>query len=170
MLSVLHPVTESPRRGTAVLLALCLLAGGCAGSSAFHRADQAEQRQDYDMAVVEYAKALRLNPEDRNTRGALERRKLKASQDPYTLARRFSETGKFDQALVEYQVAAELNPSNGELDQELNATRNKLRAKIAVAREGKTELQTLMDRTREMPPPGMDLPTGVKMPGALAFR
>jgi general secretion pathway protein D len=153
-----------------VLLVLCLLAGGCAASSAFHRADQAEQRQDYDMAVVEYAKALRLNPEDRNTRGALERSKLKASQDHFNRARRLSATGKFDQALVEYQVAAELNPSNGELDQELNATRNKLRAKIAVAREGKTELQTLMDRTREMPPPGMDLPTGVKMPASLTFR
>jgi general secretion pathway protein D len=170
MLSVLHPVTESSRRGTAVLLALCLLAGGCAASSAFHRADQAEQRQDYDLAVVEYAKALRLNPEDRNTRGALERSKLKASQDHFNRARRLSATGKFDQALVEYQVAAELNPSNAELDQELNATRNKLRAKIAVAREGKTELQTLMDRTRELPPPGMDLPTGVKMPASLTFR
>jgi hypothetical protein len=45
-----------------------------------------------------------------------------------------------------------------------------LRAKIAVAREGKTELQTLMDRTRELPPPGMDLPTGVKMPASLTFR
>jgi general secretion pathway protein D len=170
MLSVLHPVTESPRRGTAVLLALCLLAGGCAASSAFHRADQAEQRQDFDLAVVEYAKALRLNPEDRNTRAALERSKLKASQDHFNRARRLAATGKFDQALVEYQVAAELNPSNAALDQELNATRNKLRAKIAVAREGKTELQTLMDRTREMPPPGMDLPTGVKMPASLTFR
>jgi len=170
MLSALHPVTETRLRGSAALLALCLFAGGCAASSALHRGDAAEHRQDYDLAVVEYAKAIRLNPDDGNTRAALERAKLRASQDHFNRGRRFAATGKLDQALVEYQVAAELNPSDGQLDRELLETRNKLRAKIAVAREGKTELQTLMDRTRELPPPGMDLPAGVKMPASLTFR
>ena len=171
MLSVLHPGTESSRRyGAAALVAVCLLAGGCAASGALHRASDAEHRQDFDLAVVEYAKALRLRPDDSNTRAALERSKLRASQDHFSRGRRFAASGKFDQALVEYQVAAELNPSNGDLDQELLATRNKLRAKVAVAREGKTELQTLMERTRDLPPPGMDLPVGVKMPASLTFR
>ncbi|MCU1382627.1 MAG: pulD [Acidobacteria bacterium] len=168
MLLLLHPGTD--RRRLAALLALCLFAGGCAASGALRRATDAEHRQDYDFAVVEYAKALRLRPDDSNTRAALERSKLRASQDHFNRGRRFAATGKFDQALVEYQVAAELNPSNGDLDKELLATRNKLRAKIAVAREGKTELQTLMDRTRDLPPPGMDLPVGVKMPASLTFR
>ena len=170
MLSVLHPGTEPRRHGIAALLVLCLFAGGCAAASALRRGSDAEHRQDYDLAVVEYAKALRLRPDDGNTRAALERSKLRASQDHFSRGRRFAATGKFDQALVEYQVAAELNPSNGDLDQELLATRNKLRAKIAVAREGKTELQTLMERARDLPPPGMDLPTGVKMPASLTFR
>jgi general secretion pathway protein D len=171
MLSLLHPGTESRRRpGIAALLALCLLAGGCAASGALHRGVDAEQRQDYDLAVVEYARSLRLRPEDGNTRAALERAKLRASQNHFDRGRRLAATGKFDQALVEYQIAAELNPSNGDLDRELLSTRNKLRAKIAVAREGKTELQTLTDRTRDLPPPGMDLPTGVKMPASLTFR
>jgi general secretion pathway protein D len=169
MLSPLHPGISRRRDGVAALLALCLSAG-CATSGAMHRANEAERRQDYDLAVVEYAKALRLKPDDPNTRAALERSKLLASQNHFNRGRRLAATGKFDQALVEYQVAAELNPSNGDLDQELLATRNKLRAKIAVAREGKTELQTLMDRTRELPPPGMDLPPGVKMPASLTFR
>jgi general secretion pathway protein D len=149
---------------------VCLFAGGCAASGAMHRASDAEQRQDYDLAVIEYAKALRLHPDEAGTRAALERAKLRASQEHFNRGRRLAATGKFDQALVEYQVAAELNPSNGDLDQELLTTRNKLRAKIAVAREGKTELQTLMDRTRELPPPGMDLPVAVKMPASLTFR
>ena len=170
MLSVLHPGTEPRRHGIAALLALCLFAGGCAASSALRRGSDAEHRQDYDLAVVEYAKALRLRPDDGNTRAALERSKLRASQDHFSRGRRLAASGKFDQALVEYQVAAELNPSNGDLDQELLATRNKLRAKIAVAREGKTELQTLMERARDLPPPGMDLPTGVRMPASLTFR
>src|SRR4051794_9645311 len=170
MLSLLHPGTEPRRSGLAVIVALCLLAGGCASSGVLKRASDAEQREDFDLAVVKYTKALRLRPEDANTRAALERAKLRASNDHFNRARRFAAIGKFDQALVEYQVAAELNPSNGDLDQELLATRNKLRAKIAVAREGKTELQTLMDRTRDLPPPGMDLPGGVKMPASLTFR
>src|SRR5262249_5519603 len=41
---------------------------------------------------------------------------------------------------------------------------------IAVAREGKTELETLIDRTRSIPPPGLDLPQDVKMPTSLVFR
>src|SRR3954464_5334807 len=170
MLSLLHPGTEPRRSGLALVVALCLLAGGCAGSGVLKRAGDAEQREDFDLAVVEYTKAVRLRPEDANTRAGLERAKLRASIDHFNRGRRFAAIGKFDQALVEYQVAAELNPSNGDLDQELLATRNKLRAKIAVAREGKTELQTLMDRTRDLPPPGMDLPGGVKMPASLTFR
>jgi general secretion pathway protein D len=170
MLSLLHPGTDSRRHGVAVLLALCLVAGGCAASGALRRGSDAEHRQEYDLAVVEYAKAVRLRPEDANTRAALERSKLRASQDHFNRGRRLAATGKFEQALVEYQVAAELNPSNGDLDQELTATRAKLRARIAVAREGKTELQTLIDRARDLPPPGMDLPTGVKMPASLTFR
>src|SRR5258707_12450074 len=142
MLSVPHPGTESRRRNLAAFLALCLFAGGCAASGALRRGSDAEHRQDYDLAVVEYAKALRLRPDDGNTRAALERSKLRAAQDHFTRGRRLAATGKVDQALVEYQGAAGLNPSNGDLDQELLATRNKPRAKIAVAREGKTELQT----------------------------
>ena len=170
MLSLLHPGTEPRRHGIAALLALCLVTTGCASSGAFHRGDSAERRQDYDLAVVEYSKALREHPDDANTRAALERAKLRASQDHFNRGRRLAATGKFEQALVEYEVASELNPSSGDVDTELRATRNKLRAKVAVAREGKTELQTLIDRTRDLPSPGMDLPSGVKMPASLTFR
>jgi general secretion pathway protein D len=149
---------------------LCALAGGCAASGALHRGQAAERRQDYDLAVVEFTKALRLRPDDIETRASLERAKLRASQDHFTKGRRLAATGKLDVALAEYELAAELNPSNGDLDQELRSTRNKLRAKVAVAREGKTELQTLIERARDLPPPGLDLPTGVKMPAALSFR
>ena len=170
MLSLHHPETEFRRHGIAACLVICLLSAGCAASGALRRGSEAEHRQDYDLAVVEYAKALRLRPEDANTRAALERSKLRASQDHFNKGRRLAATGKFDQALVEYQMAAELNPSNGDVDEELLATRNKLRAKVAVAREGKTELQTLMERARDQPPPGMDLPVGIKMPASLTFR
>jgi general secretion pathway protein D len=154
----------------AALLATCLCAGACAVSSATRRGRTAEQQQDYDRAVVEYTKALRLKPNDTNVRTALERAKLRASDGHFQRGRRLSATGKYEEALVEYELAAELNPTSGTIDDELRATRNQLRAKIAIAREGKTELQTLVERTRDMPPPGLDLPANVRMPTSLIFR
>jgi len=157
-------------RRVALLLLLPALVAGCASSAALRRGREAERHQDYDLAVVEFTKAVRLNSSDSEARFGLERAKLRASQDHFTHGRRLAAAGKLDEALVEYQLASELNPSNGDIDQELRATRNKLRAKIAVAREGKTELQTLIERARDLPPPGMDLPQGVKMPASLTFR
>src|SRR3989441_2358135 len=153
-----------------VMVFACLLAAGCAAATATRRGRDAEHLQDYDRAVVEYAKALRLNPNDANARTGLERAKLRAAEGDYQGARRFAATGKYDQALVEYQMASELNPTSGDIDDELRATRNKLRAKVAVAREGKTELQTLMERARAPPPPALALAQNVKMPTTLTFR
>src|SRR5262249_56738928 len=105
-----------------------------------------------------------------DARLSLERAKLRAAQEHHARGRRLVSTGKLDLALAELEVASELNPTNGEIDDELRATRNKLRAKVAVAREGKTELQTLIERARDLPPPGLDIPQGVKMPATLTFR
>jgi general secretion pathway protein D len=166
---MLSPLVHG-RKPIALVLGVALLAAGCATSAALRRGREAEHRQDYDLAVVEFTKALRAHPNDDEARYGLERAKLRASQDHFTRARRLAATGKLDEALVEYQLAAELNPTSGDIDQELRSTRNKLRAKIAVAREGKTELQTLIERTRDLPPAGTDLPAGVKMPASLTFR
>ena len=171
MLSARPPAPEGlHRHGPAVLVVVCLFAGGCAATGALNRGRSAELRQDYDIAVVEYTKAVRLRPNDSDARLALERAKLRAAQDHFMRGRRLAATGKLDRALVEFELASELNPSGGDIDDELRTTRNKLRAQIAVAREGKTELQTIIERSRELPPPGMDLPAGVKMPASLTFR
>ena len=156
--------------GAAALLVMCLFAGACAASTALRRGRDAERRQDFDFAVVEYTKALRLRPDDASARLALERAKLRASQEHFNKGRRFAAAGRLDQALIDFETSSELNPSNGDVDEELKSTRNKLRAKVAVAREGKTELQTIIERARDLPPPGLDLPQGVKMPAALTFR
>jgi len=133
-----------------------------------HRGRDAEIRQDYDRAVAEYTKAAHLRPNNTGARTSLERARLRAAQDHYQRGRRLAAVGKFDEALVEYQLAAEMNPASGEIDDALRSTRNQLRAKIAVAREGKTELQTLIERARDLPPPGLDLPN-VRMPESLRF-
>ena len=154
-----------------VAIALCsLVLSACATTAAFRRGRDAEQRQDYDRAVAEYTQALRLAPTNTDARLGLERTRLRASQDHFVKGRRMTALGKFDEALVEYGLAAELNPSSADIDQELRSTRNRLRAKITVSSEGKTELQTLIDRSRNLAPPGLDLPQDVKMPASLTFR
>ncbi len=56
------------------------------------------------------------------------------------------------------------------MDEALRSTRNQLRAKLSTTQEGKTELQALVERTRDIAPSGLDLPSGIKMPTSLAFR
>jgi general secretion pathway protein D len=158
-------------RSTAVwLLAAALFSASCAASGALRRGSDAERLQDFDLAVAEYTKAVRLSPNNAEARTALQRAKLRAAQAHYTRGRRLAAVAKLDEALVEYEIASEMNPTDGDIDQELRSTRNKLRARVAVPREGKTELQTLIERARDLPPPGMDLPQGVKMPSSLTFR
>ena len=152
------------------ILATLALGMGCATSSALRDGQRAEDLQDYDRAVVAYSKALKEHPDDRSVRLALDRAKLRASQDHFTRGRRLADTGKYEQALLELQIAAELNPSNGDVDDLLRTTRTALRAKVAVSHEGKTNLELLIDHARDLAPPGLELPHEIKLPGSLVFR
>src|SRR5262252_8855118 len=167
-------MSSTIRRAKLAIVAGSLLTamatGGCAYSSAMHKGMDDEYRQDYDRAVVEYTKALRLNPDSSDARQGLQRAKIRAAEDHLIRARRLAALNKLDEAVVEYGVAADLNPASSVIDEELKATRAKLRTRVAVMHEGKTELQTLIDRTRDLPPPGLDLPTDVRMPASLTFR
>ena len=152
------------------LVMLALLFAGCATSGALRTGQQAERIQDYDRAVVEYTRALKLHPGDQNVRLALERARMRAAQDHFSRGRRLGGVGKLDEALVELQLAAELNPGSGDIDQLLRQVRTELRTKVAVAREGKTQLETLIDRSRTMGPSGLELPSDVRLPATLMFR
>ena len=154
----------------ALLAGLPLFVAGCATSGAVQRGRTAEQAQDYDQAVVEYTKALRQKPADPALRMALQRARLRAAEFHYNRGRRLAAAGKLDDAIVEYQISLEMNPSNSDCEEALRVARTQLRAKVAVAREGKTDLETLIERTRDLPPAGLDLPTGLKLPASLMFR
>ncbi len=158
------------KRQLLAVLGLALITAGCATSAALRRGQLAEQREDYDRAVVEYNNVLRAHPDHTDARLALDRAKLRASNDHFQRGRRLAATGKYEQALVEYELAAELNPTSGDIDEELRNTRAQLRAKVAIQREGKTELQTVIERTRDLPPSGFELPTDVRMPSTLMLR
>ena len=98
------------RAFTPVVLA-CLIAG-CATTTALRNGKNAEQLQDYDRAIVEYTKALRSDPDNREARQLLERARVRAAADHFSRGRRFEAGGRLDEALVELQLAAELNPNS----------------------------------------------------------
>jgi general secretion pathway protein D len=156
-------------RRVAVLLCL-IVAGGCAGNNALRAARLAESQQDFDRAVIEYTKVVQARPQDRTALASLEQARLRASQSHFSTARRLASVGKLEEALLEYQLAAELNPTNGEVQDEMRTVRAQLRAKIAVAEDGKTQLETLVANGLRAPLPGEQLPADVTLPDTLMFR
>jgi general secretion pathway protein D len=152
-----------------LLLALSVAIAGCAASAAMRAGQNADLARDYDRAIVEYTKALREDPDNRAAREGLEMAKVRSSLDHFSQGRRLEATGKLDEALVELQLAAELNPGNPEIDELLRNVRTQLRNKVA-SRDGKTELQTLVEKSRELMPEGQDLPTDIRMPDSMTFR
>jgi general secretion pathway protein D len=150
-------------------LAAALMMGSCASKSPIHLGERAEHAQDYDRAVVEYTKALHENPDNREARLLLDRARLRAAEQHFFAGRRLAASEKYEDALVEFQIASELNPSSGDIDTALRDARLKVRTRLAVSREGKTELQSVIERSRSLAPPGLDLPQGVKLPDSLVF-
>jgi general secretion pathway protein D len=163
---------EPGRRCAGILLTTLAVVwvAGCAANPAFRNGQKAERLQDYDRAVVEYTRALRDKPDDLDIKLALDRAKLRASERHFGRGRRLHSTGKFEEALLELQVAAELNPTNGEIDSELRKARAGLRNKLAVPVDGKTRLESLVEQSRALPAPGLDLPADVEMPPSMVFR
>ena len=164
--------SSAERTGWRLAVGVCLaaaLASGCATRAALRAGEQAEQAKDFDRAVVHYTNALRANPEDRDTRLALDRAKLRAAQEHALIARRLAAAERYDQALLEYQLASELNPTDAQIEAGLRDVRQKLRATGLTPRDGRTELQTLIENARTTAPPGLDLPSGVKLPDSLTF-
>src|SRR5262245_6757944 len=99
--------TADLRRALFLVLSLTALAAGCASSNSLKLAQNAEQAQDYDRAVVEYTKIVRAHPENREARALLERAKLRAAQEHTTRARRLAGLERYEEAVVEYQLASE---------------------------------------------------------------
>jgi len=141
---------------------------GCA-TGARDRARSAEQAENFDQAVAEYTRALQDRPDDRALRQDLERARLRAAQHHYLQGRRHTGLGNHSEALLEYQIAAELNPNSGDILDALRDTRHAVQTRLIAQEDGQTELQTMIERARALPPDGLKLPEDV-LPDSLVFR
>ena len=150
----------------AALMCFLILAGACATASPLRQAQRAEAVDDFDLAVAQYTRIVREQPENREARLGLDRAKLRASQQHLGNGRRLFSQGRYDDAVVELQLASELNPSDGAVEADLRAARAAQRARLANPEGGPTTLESLLARTRNLPPTGLDLPE-MKLPGAI---
>ena len=151
--------------------ALCIIASlaGCITGAALRDARRAEERQEYDLAVLEYTRVVQRDPDNIEARTGLQRAKLRASQDHFTRARRHVANRRLDEAVTEYKLAAELNPDNPVIAEELEQTQNQLRARVVVNRDGKTELEALVERMKDQRLPGLDV-EAEPLPDEFNFR
>ena len=163
-------MTAQKNSRLALLLSLTILVAGCATTGALRSAKNAEFARDYDRAVIEYTRVLQQDPDNRDARLGLERSKLRSAEEHFTRGRRQHATGRLEEALVQLQLAAELNPSDPNIEDLLAVVREELRTKATEARDSKTRLQTLIERSQNLQPPGQDLPPDVRLPASLTFR
>ena len=68
---------------SAVLSVLLIALTSCTSSRAFREACEEESLEHWDLAVINYSKAVKLDPKDRSYRLALARAKIKASQSHF---------------------------------------------------------------------------------------
>ena len=144
---------------------LALVLAGCATSSAFRAGEKAERRRDYDQAVLEYSRALKARPDDIHIRKALERARLRASDEHARSGRRLLARGLHKEALDEFKLALDLDPGSASLPRDIETAERHQRG----VGPGPS-VQVLKDRVRERSLPGLDLGPGVQEPLGLSFR
>jgi len=106
------------------LIVLALLHSlGCAASKAYHRAQEAARRGEWDRAVGQYMIALNKKPENPQYRTGFERARLAASQFHFQKAKQLVETHNYEQAIIEFQIALNFDPTNQYVINELAAAK-----------------------------------------------
>jgi general secretion pathway protein D len=109
-------------RTAIIAIAVPLVFGSCASYNAYQRAQTAEKMKNWDEAVVEYEKALDLNPESVRTKIELQRAKLEASRVHFEKGktlRAAADAATGDEqvrlaqlAATELQLTVKLDPTN----------------------------------------------------------
>ena len=138
---------------------------GCASSGAFRAAERAEKRGELDAAVLQYAKALKAQPENRGYRSSLVRARLRASAPHAAAGRRLAARGLYKESLDAYRLALDLNPESGALAAEIREAE----ARKQSATPGPS-LDEIKDRARERALPGLALGAEAKEPLSISFR
>src|SRR5262245_57305178 len=136
----------------AVVLALALVAGGCAASKAVQQGEEATRAGNLDEAVAAYRRAVQAAPDNTNYRIALERATQAASRSHLEKARAFEEKDQLEAALGEYRAASEYDTSNRLATAKIAALDRTIRERIEATRPPPA-IQQLRERARQASAP-----------------
>ena len=154
---------------SAALSLLLIALVGCAGSRAFREASREEAVRHWDLAVLKYARAAELDPENPRYRLRLARAKIKASQFHFEKGKLYRSSARPELAVVELEQSVLLDPTNQYAEVELRKARDEA-AKAVADRAGETRLETLKRQARGLrakPPilePASDQPISLNFP------
>jgi general secretion pathway protein D len=128
-------------------VALVVAAAGCAGTHSFQQAKDEEQLGHYDLAVINYARALELDPLSAQYKAALARARVKASQFHFEKGKMYRASGRFDLAVVELDQAVLLDPTNDYAANELKHAREE-KAKEDEERNADSKIEKLKKKVK----------------------
>ncbi len=129
--------------GASALAIVCLGCGG--GSTAFRVGRRAEARKDWDTALVNYQKALEVEPENAKYQIHEALARSRAADFHLRQGRRLLASGRLEDAAGEFQKAVSIDPTNEAAGQELA----RLLAAQAAAKEKREEALQKALKSRE---------------------
>jgi general secretion pathway protein D len=143
------------------LLLSSLFLVGCASSNAFHVGEKAESNQDYTQAVLQYSRAVKLDPNNLTYRKSLARARARASEEHAIAGRRLAARGLLKEAGDELQLALDLTPGSPAILADIKDLES-LKPKPSGATKKPDAQDTIL--------PGLDLPPAAREPLGLSFR
>ncbi len=129
------------------MAALVVAAVGCAGSRSFQEARDEESLGHYDLAVMNYAKALELDPGNAGYKASLARARLRASQFHFERGKMYAASGRPDLAVVELEQATLLDPTNDYAATELRKARE-AKVKQDAEKNADSNMEKLKKKTK----------------------
>ncbi len=155
------------KRSLAALM--CVVLSACAGSTAYQQAKDEEAVGHWDLAVMQYSKAVENDPANASYKLALERAKRKASQIHFEKGKMYKASGRPDLAVVEFAQTVLLDPTNDYAEAELRKSEAEVE-KLEAERSAETRIQTLKRKTKgaravtPMLEPSSDRPINLNFP------
>jgi general secretion pathway protein D len=144
-----RPTLRRPRAATALAALVLALASGCTSARVYRQAQEEEVRGHWDLAVMAYEKAARLEPLNDRYRLSLLRARTRAAQVHYDRGRLHRAAGQLDLAAVEFEQAAALDSTNDSAIQELRRVKAEMEAR-RLDSIGGTPVEKAKARTRGM--------------------
>jgi general secretion pathway protein D len=120
---------------------------GCAGTQSFQQAREEEALGHYDIAVINYARALELEPTSPRYKASLARARVKASQFHFEKGKMYRNSGRYELAVVELEQAVLLDATNDYAATELKHAREDL-AKAEEERSAESKIDSLKRKTK----------------------